>query len=83
MKVSGYRIADIDPDLPKKCTLTECKVAVVGEAPGADEVKEERPFVGRSGKLLRKTMEESGLHPDYCYITLLCGSLVKKMRKFA
>lgn len=62
-------IADINPELPKLCSLEVCKIAVVGEAPGADEVKEGRPFIGRSGRLLRQTMEEAGLKPGYCYIT--------------
>lgn len=61
--------ADIIPDLPYLCSLEDCEVAVVGEAPGADEVKERRPFVGRSGRLLRQTMEEAGLQPGCCYIT--------------
>ncbi len=62
-------LSDIDPDLPKTCSLEECRVAVIGEAPGADEVKEERPFVGMSGRLLRKTMLEAGLDPDSVYIS--------------
>ena len=32
----------------------------VGEAPGADEDKQGRPFVGRAGKLLTKLIEEAG-----------------------
>ena len=69
MRINGIRIADISPDLPTQCNLTDCKVAIVGEAPGADEVKEQRPFVGRSGKLLRKIMTDVGLFPELCFIT--------------
>lgn len=36
------------------------KVILVGEAFGAEEEKEGRPFVGRSGKLLRKALKEAG-----------------------
>ncbi len=35
------------------------RVLVVGEAPGRDEDEQGRPFVGRSGQLLRKLLGES------------------------
>jgi DNA polymerase len=44
------------------------EILCIGEAPGAQEQKERRPFVGRSGKLLRKTLTESGLEPKKLYI---------------
>ncbi len=34
---------------------------VIGEAPGETEAKEHRPFIGASGMLLRKTLEETGI----------------------
>ena len=36
-------------------------VAFVGEAPGADEDRLGKPFVGKSGKVLSRLMEEVGL----------------------
>ena len=42
---------------------------VVGEAPGAQEVAEMRPFVGQSGKLLRAMIEEVGGDPEDVYYT--------------
>jgi len=36
---------------------TECDVLFVGEAPGADEDRKATPFVGRSGTLLRNSIE--------------------------
>lgn len=42
---------------------------VVGEAPGRDEDREGRPFVGRSGRLLDRLLaEEAGLARDEVYI---------------
>lgn len=42
---------------------------VVGEGPGADEDREGRPFVGRSGRLLERLLaEEAGLRRDQVYI---------------
>ena len=36
-------------------------LAIVGEAPGANEVKQGRPFVGRSGQLLEKNLNAAGI----------------------
>lgn len=44
-------------------------VAIIGEAPGYQEDKEGKPFVGPSGKLLRDTLIKAGIDPDECYIT--------------
>ncbi len=41
---------------------------LVGEAPGADEVRLGRPFVGRSGQLLDKILEKAGIARDKCLI---------------
>lgn len=40
------------------------RLLVVGEAPGAVEDQTGRPFVGRSGQLLDRLLEEVGLHRD-------------------
>lgn len=45
---------------------------VVGEAPGADEVAEGRPFVGKAGKAIRGYMMEIGIDPDEVYWTNIC-----------
>lgn len=45
------------------------EVVFVGEAPGKQEAATGRSFIGRSGELLRKTMEEIGLHPEDVFIT--------------
>jgi len=47
----------------------EAIVMFVGEAPGKTEAKTGRPFVGRSGKLLRKQIQEIGLKEEDIYIT--------------
>ena len=36
-------------------------LAIIGEAPGADEAKQGKPFVGRSGQLLNDLLAEAGL----------------------
>ncbi|MDO8269670.1 MAG: uracil-DNA glycosylase [Candidatus Levybacteria bacterium] len=47
----------------------DADVLFVGEAPGRTEAETGRPFIGRSGKLLRKLINESGLKEEEVYIT--------------
>lgn len=51
---------DGSPDAP---------VMIIGEAPGVDEEKQGRPFVGRAGKLLNATLEQLGWQRSDFYIT--------------
>jgi uracil-DNA glycosylase family 4 len=45
------------------------RVMLVGEAPGASEDEQGRPFVGRAGRLLDELLAEAGLERDEVYIT--------------
>lgn len=47
----------------------DAKIALVGEAPGVDEIREGRPFVGQAGKLLNTILHMAGLSRHECYIT--------------
>ncbi|MBP7967659.1 uracil-DNA glycosylase [Candidatus Woesebacteria bacterium] len=47
----------------------DAKIMFVGEAPGKNEAKSGRPFIGRSGKLLRKCIQDIGLNEKNIYIT--------------
>lgn len=42
---------------------------IIGEGPGRNEVVEGRPFVGRSGQLLRALCDAEGVDFDACYIS--------------
>lgn len=44
-------------------------IVVVGEAPGAKEDQQGRPFVGNAGRLLNQLLEEAGLARESVYIT--------------
>jgi DNA polymerase len=74
--------ADIDAHLP--CDFDICnaatklvpgegnpdaEVVIVGEAPGAAEDEQGRPFVGRAGKLLDALLAEAGLVREEVFIT--------------
>ncbi|MEK7081224.1 MAG: uracil-DNA glycosylase [Patescibacteria group bacterium] len=47
----------------------DCDVFFVGEAPGFNEDREKRPFVGRAGQLLRKCIRDLGWRENSVYIT--------------
>jgi DNA polymerase len=47
----------------------DAKVVMVGEQPGDEEDRKGRPFVGPSGRLLSKAMEEAGLDREKVYVT--------------
>ena len=59
------------------------KIIVIGEAPGADEIKEGRPFVGKAGKLLRQELEKNGINGSNSLITntMPCRPLNNKFPK--
>ena len=46
----------------------EAQIVVIGEAPGAEEDAQGRPFVGRSGKLLDKILEAIGFSREDVFI---------------
>ena len=46
----------------------DASLVFIGEAPGADEDAQGKPFVGRAGKLLTATMEELGMPRRNVYI---------------
>jgi DNA polymerase len=50
----------------------EAKLMFIGEAPGGDEDKLGRPFVGRAGKLLTRLIEAAGHKREEFYITNIC-----------
>ena len=47
----------------------DARIVFIGEAPGREEAKTGRPFVGRSGKLLRQAIRDIGLDESAVFIT--------------
>lgn len=47
------------------------RIMLVGEAPGADEVRLGQPFVGASGQELTRMLGEAGISRSECFITNL------------
>jgi len=48
------------------------RVMLVGEAPGENEEREGRPFVGASGQELNRMLHEAGIMRSECYTTNVC-----------
>jgi uracil-DNA glycosylase family 4 len=46
-----------------------CNGMILGEAPGAEEDRQGRPFVGASGALLEEALHNSGIGREQVYIT--------------
>ncbi len=78
----------------KKCRLWEgakhgvpgegplnAKVMLIGQNPGADEDETGRPFVGRAGKFLTKTLAENGLKREELFITNIVKHVSPENRK--
>jgi uracil-DNA glycosylase len=57
------------------------KVMFVGQNPGGDEDEVGRPFVGRAGKYLTKTLAEFGIKREDIYITNIVKHVSPKNRK--
>ena len=48
------------------------RLAIIGEAPGSDEVSEGKPFVGTSGRELDKYLSKVGILRDACFVGNIC-----------
>ncbi len=57
------------------------KVMFVGQNPGADEDEQGRPFVGRAGKYLTRTLVEFGINREEVYITNIVKHVSPQNRK--
>ena len=56
------------------------RLMIVGEAPGAEEERTGRPFVGRSGRLLTEILAAAGLEREEIFITSVCKCRPPKNR---
>jgi uracil-DNA glycosylase len=65
----GFEICETATHLVPGEGNPDADVLLVGEAPGASEDKQGRPFVGRSGKFLDQLLAEAGLVRDDVFIT--------------
>lgn len=59
----------------------KAKIMLIGEAPGKEEEKQEKPFVGRAGKLLNETLEKAHIKKEKTYISNVTKFRPHKNRK--
>lgn len=71
------RVGTIGKSVPGEGSAN-AEVVFVGEAPGKTEAITGRPFVGKSGKLLRKLIAKIGLSENEIFITSVLKYLPKK-----
>ena len=72
---NGKLMAEPDKERPKFAEGPgNARVVLVGQNPGKEEKKQNRPFVGRSGKYLNRVLQENGIKREELYLT----SVVKK-----
>jgi len=62
-------LAELTTDIVHGEGLPSAKILLIGEAPGFHETVARRPFVGRSGQLLRKVLLEIGLESETIFIS--------------
>ena len=66
--------------VPGEGPLT-AQVMIIGQNPGAEEDETGRPFVGRAGKYLTKTLAEFGIKRENVYITNIVKHVSPQNRK--
>lgn len=60
------------PNIFPKVNNTQYRIAIIGEAPGQDEVLRGEPFIGASGRMLKAILSQVGIQPDACFFGNVC-----------
>lgn len=60
------------PNIKPKLSNAQYKLAIIGEAPGKDEIDQGKPFVGYSGRTLDNFLSKFGILRDACFIGNVC-----------
>jgi uracil-DNA glycosylase len=64
---SGDELPFVDYEFPTVRDI-RAPLVLIGEAPGADEVRHGRPFCGRAGKLLDQQLAAAGIDRSACLV---------------
>lgn len=65
----GYECCEAATNLVPGEGSPDAAIVVVGEAPGASEDEQGRPFVGQAGRMLAALLEHAGLEREDVFIT--------------
>ena len=55
--------------VPGEGPRADCKICIIGEAPGTNEAKLRKPFVGASGQELSRILHSASLTKSELYLT--------------
>lgn len=61
---------------------TAAKIAIVGEQPGVNEIRERKPFVGPAGNMLNEILQMTRITRSDCYITNVIKDLDKPLSAY-
>lgn len=62
-------LCDVPTDIVIGQGNLQADVMFIGEAPGAEEAKHRKPFIGRGGQLLNRTLEAAGMKREDFYVS--------------
>lgn len=65
------------------CGDTDAPIVMIGEAPGENEVREGRPFVGKAGKILDEFLLKTNIRREELFITNTIKYRLSRPRKGA
>ncbi len=60
---------------------SNARIMLIGQNPGSEEDISGRPFIGRSGKFLTKTLAEYGINRNQIFVTNIVKHVSPKNRK--
>lgn len=55
----------------------DARIIIIGQNPGPDEMREGRPFVGGSGRILDRALQRAGIARSRCYVTNISKRFVQ------
>jgi uracil-DNA glycosylase family 4 len=56
----------------------EAEIAFIGESPGFEELREGEPFIGRSGRLLKKNVDKYNIPMNICFFANSARCMLEK-----
>lgn len=65
--LGSTKVANVFPTV-----AADYKLAIIGEAPGADEEAYGKPFIGASGRLLDSVLNGAGIMRQACFVGNIC-----------
>lgn len=83
LSVNNGPIGQVVPNVFPRMEFETGRLAIIGEAPGEEEVKQGAPFVGSSGYILDKMLQAAQIPRAGCFVGNVCqvrppGNIIEK-----